>query len=98
MRSRYSAYVMQEIDYLTETTHPDKRSKNLKDEIMQSLKNTTYTSLTIHSTFQGTSVDKIGKVLFEATFSTGDQKHTHKEHSRFKRFKTKWCYYDGVTE
>lgn len=98
MRSRYSAYVMQEADYLVETTHPDKRSKNLKEEILHSFQSTIYTNLTIHSTFQGGPDDKTGKVLFEAAFSTGGQKHTHKEHSRFKRFKTKWCYYDGIIE
>ena len=98
MRSRYSAYALKQIDYLFETTHPDKRDDNFKTEMAAWANRAEFTKLEILSKRQGRSLDKIGKVEFIAYYHQfGEDKQMH-EISRFKRFKGKWHYFDGEIE
>ncbi|MDP4609653.1 MAG: YchJ family metal-binding protein [Opitutales bacterium] len=96
MRSRYAAYVMGAIDYLLQTTHPDKRAKDLKVAYQTTYETIQWVGLEIVSTFQGTPSDKTGKVEFKATYLQGGQTSVHHEHSRFKRHAGAWHYLDGV--
>jgi SEC-C motif-containing protein len=98
MRSRYRAYAKKEIDYIVETTHPDKREKNLKEILSSSLEDVAYTKLEVISTTAGSSSDKVGKVLFKAHYASHQKEFTHTELSRFKRYKKIWYYYDGEIE
>lgn len=95
MRSRYSAFVLGLVDYLVETTHPDNRAKNLKEEIAFTCKALVWTKLEILSLWQGGENDKVGKVLFRASFVEKDKVGVHEEHSRFKKFGKVWMYLDG---
>lgn len=95
MRSRYSAYVKKDIDYIIETTHPDKRPKNLKSELSTSIDDIIYTKLEVLSTSAGISGDKVGKVLFQASYIHNQKEYLHKEFSRFRLYKKRWYYYDG---
>lgn len=98
MRSRFSAYARQEIDYLYETTHPDKRSADFKIEMAAWAKRAEFTRLEILGKRQGRSLDKVGKVEFIAYYRQfGEEKQMH-EISRFRRFKGKWHYFDGAIE
>ena len=96
MRSRYSAYVLKQIDYLVDTTHPSQRTPHMKDEISRWANSVeAWMGLTIMSEFQGQSADKIGKVEFMATYELSSEAKTLHERSRFKRFEGHWTYLDG---
>ncbi len=95
MRSRYSAYARQNIAYLVETTHPDKREKMLAQQVADWAEQVEFIQLEVVKTLQGGAADRLGKVEFIAHFShQGERRRLH-EISRFKRFKSRWMYLDG---
>ncbi|YCM43130.1 YchJ family metal-binding protein [Verrucomicrobiaceae bacterium 227] len=94
MRSRYSAFFFRLVDYLVETTHPDKREKSLKRDLEDTVHHTNWQFLTIVSTSKGGKDDKTGKVEFIAKYYWDNEEQELQEHSRFKRFKGAWKYYD----
>jgi len=98
MRSRFSAYAKKEIDYLYETTHPDKRDDNFRAEMEAWANRAEFTRLEILGKKQGGALDKEGKVEFIAYYRQfGEDKQMH-EISRFKRHQKRWLYVDGVIE
>lgn len=96
MRSRYSAYFFRLVDYLVETTHPDKRDAGLKEEIQKSINDVNWQFLTIVDSSKGGINDKVGKVEFIAKCYVDGKPHELHELSRFKRYKGAWKYLDGV--
>ena len=94
MRSRYSAYFFRLIDYLVDTTHPDKKTPNMRQEIQATAEQANWKFLTILGTSKGQADDKTGKVEFVAEFYHNDTKHEHYERSRFRRYKGVWKYVD----
>jgi len=94
MRSRYSAYFFRLIDYLADTTHPDKKSPDIKKEIQATADQAMWKFLRILSTSKGQVGDKTGKVEFSAEFYHNDTLHKHYEKSRFRRYKGVWKYVD----
>ena len=94
MRSHYAAYVLGELEYLLETTHPSARHANLKDAYQSTHDSIRWIDLRILATFQGGAHDKTGKVEFEGTFLQGGQRTVHHEKSRFKRRSGNWYYLD----
>jgi SEC-C motif-containing protein len=96
MRSRYSAYVCKDVDYLYNTTHPIVRTKQLKSDIESWIKDAEWISLEILETKLGLEKDKIGKVEFLAEYKTNSQCHHHHELSSFKKHKNHWMYVDGT--
>lgn len=98
MRSRYAAYVLKQIDYLYETTHPTKRDADYRSEMAAWANRAEFTKLEILGKRQGHSLDKAGTVEFIAYYRQfGEEKQMH-EISRFKRFKGRWHYFDGKIE
>jgi len=95
MRSRYSAYVLGEIEYLVATTLPASRGPNLKADYQETQKSIEWIGLEVLQTSQGGEGDKIGKVEFRATYLQAGQKSIHHEYSRFRRHAGNWCYMDG---
>lgn len=95
MRSRYCAFVLGLVDYLVETTHPAHRTTDLKEEIIFTCKAIKWTKLEIVELWQGGVNDKVGKVLFRASFIQNNLSNVHEEKSRFKRFGKAWSYVDG---
>ena len=95
MRSRFSAYARKQIDYLYQTTHPDKRGGDFRVEMEAWANRAEFTKLEIIAKKQGRSLDKVGKVEFIAYYRQfGEEKQMH-EISRFKRHKGRWHYFDG---
>jgi len=95
MRSRYSAYFFRLVDYLVDTTHPDTKGPNLREEIQETIYDVNWSYLTILSSSKGGKGDKVGKVEFVATYYLNGEKYELEERSRFKRFKGRWKYLDG---
>ncbi len=94
MRSRYSAYFFGRIDYLVDTTHPDKKSPQTRAEIAALADEARWKFLTILSTSKGQAGDKTGKVEFVAQYYRGGVLLEHHEKSRFRRSRGLWKYVD----
>jgi len=90
MRSRYSAFVVANADYLFETTHISKLKGNSKDAYLKSAKNTKWLKLEIVSAGFDT-------VEFKAFYLNGKlQTEILHEKSNFKLENSKWYYVDGI--
>ncbi|MFF1720124.1 YchJ family protein [Streptomyces sviceus] len=86
MRSRYSAFVRLERNYLLRTWHPRTRPGSLDlDAGMR------WTGLEILETTDGSAFHGSGTVTFRASFKGGS---LH-ERSRFERVDGAWVYVDG---
>lgn len=95
MRSRYSAYALRLVDYLIDTTHPDKLKSSYRIKLMSTIYDIQWTQLLITKTTAGGKDAKSGKVVFEASYIEKDVEGVMRENSRFKRVAGKWYYYDG---
>jgi SEC-C motif-containing protein len=91
MRSRYSAFVVLEAEYLLRTWHPRTRPASL--ELDPDLE---WRRLDILSTRQGGPLDREGTVEFAAHFKNERERGVHRETSRFLRHDKRWYYLDGV--
>jgi len=91
MRSRYTAYVLENHDYLLETWHPATRpDKNaLGGTLLR------WIGLKIVHTDQGERQDASGFVEFIASYVHGSGGCSLHEQSRFVREDGRWLYMDG---
>jgi SEC-C motif domain protein len=108
MRSRYSAYVKGNIDYLIATLHPKSRQKDDRRILRLSIQTSRWLGLTILKTQKGQATDSTGKVEFVARYqSTQPQpaatpglptiapiEQLH-ERSKFVKQDGQWFYIDG---
>lgn len=94
MRSRYSAYVKAEIDYLYETTHPDHRKGYDHEGTRQWAENSQWDGLEIVSS-RGGEGDTLGEVEFIATYRDGETTHSHHELGKFRKLDGRWLFVDG---
>lgn len=97
MRSRYTAYVKQAINYVAETHDPAKPDDFDRAAAQQWSESTEWLSLEIKATEDGKPTDETGVVEFVARFKTNGQELTHHEVSKFRRADEKWYYVDGQT-
>nr|WP_202438241.1 YchJ family protein [Dickeya fangzhongdai] len=98
MRSRYSAYVKQDVDYLVATWHPDCHAENWRADIAASCADTHWLGLRILDVAPGKTADE-GYVEFAASYSTTEhpaRRVLMRERSRFLRYRDRWYYVDGV--
>ncbi|MBP2849663.1 YchJ family protein [Dickeya oryzae] len=98
MRSRYTAYVKQDVDYLVATWHPDCHAENWRTDIAASCADTHWLGLRILDVTPGKTADE-GYVEFAASYSTTghpDSRVLMRERSRFLRCHDRWYYVDGV--
>ena len=93
MRSRYTAYVAGDIEYLLATWHPNTRPSSL--ELPTDLK---WQGLKIKSTTKGLQNDTSGTVEFVAVSKTGGRAQRLSEDSRFVFEDGLWFYVDGDVE
>lgn len=98
MRSRYTAFALGAIDYLIDTTAPEKRAPDDADLLAEQVKYTVWTGLKILSTESGSRSDEKGMVEFEASFEADDQNGTLYEKSNFRKEAGHWLYVDGEVE
>jgi len=87
MRSRYSAYVMKEIDYLLFSLHPDHRSEFNEETTRAWAERSAWHKLEVIETVGGGLDDSEGTVDFIATFTDNGTKHEHHELA--------WCMVSG---
>ncbi|HUS27112.1 MAG TPA: YchJ family metal-binding protein [Kofleriaceae bacterium] len=95
MRSRYTAFVRGEIDYLIETHDEATRAAVDKKALAQWSKDTLWMGLEIVATEAGGEEDETGIVEFIARGVTNGQPFAQRERSRFRRAFGRWVYTDG---
>lgn len=96
MRSRYSAFVLHDIDYLLASWHPDCHMDQQRRSVEESFADTEWLGLRVIGTQPGKNADE-GFVEFQARYripSTRQNAALH-ERSRFLRRGNRWYYVDG---
>jgi len=95
MRSRYSAYVKHEIDYIINTCvnrgDKDIDYKSTRDWSEKSK----WLGLKIISAEKGSLTDTEGTVEFEAVYEKDGLRDVHHEIGKFKKEKDEWLYAEG---
>lgn len=87
MRSRYVAYVEQNVSYLKDTTAPEKRSQFNEEKVLQWSKSEWLGLKVIESK------DKI--VEFMARYKSNGDTFSHHEVSKFRQIGDRWYYVNG---
>ena len=85
MRSRYSAYVKEDVDYLVRTTHPKSRTADLATSIRSWMDQVQWMRLLVMK------VDK-RTVEFVAEYIAQGKPRQHRERSLFEKVKGEWFY------
>jgi len=92
MRSRYCAFVKQDIDYLINTLHPGQRRADDRQALQQTCQTTQWLGLKIIKT---QSYDHQAEVEFVAFYEDKPTGQLH-ERSRFIYQDNQWFYLDGL--
>jgi SEC-C motif-containing protein len=91
MRSRYSAYAMQDAGYLLRTWYPSTRPTELRFEPQQR-----WTRLEILDRTGGGLLEEAGTVEFRAHYELAGRVGVMHERSRFVRHDGRWTYLGGI--
>lgn len=92
MRSRYSAYVTANIQYILDTHHSLSRPNKEKQSILSWTKSVKWLGLKVHSTKQGLIHHNQGYVHFSALFIENGSIDKIEENSFFIKELGKWYY------
>ncbi|WP_346825274.1 YchJ family protein [Serratia inhibens] len=97
MRSRFTAYVKHNVDYLIATWHPDCQAGEWRKSIVDSFKGTEWLGLTVVEEREGQDAGE-GFVEFIARFvdTVSDERKAMHERSRFLQLDQRWYYIDGT--
>jgi SEC-C motif-containing protein len=95
MRSRYTAYTLQDIDYLESTLHGAELRDFDKDATAKWARDSTWLGLEIVNTSAGSSDDKDGTVEFKARYERDGVVQEHHEVSLFRKVDGRWLYSGG---
>jgi len=95
MRARYSAYVMEQVQFVLDTTHPSQRDQYTENGIRRWSRNSEWIGLTILGTEAGTPEDENGTVEFVAEYFEKGRRQRHHEIAQFRREEGIWYFYDG---
>lgn len=92
MRSRYSAYTLNNIKYIAETTVPNQQALLDLSVLRQWAQTTQWLGLEVIK-YQSLSKQH-SKVEFNAFFATAEGKQAHHEHSLFVNIANRWYFVD----
>lgn len=95
MRSRYSAYVKVEMDYLFDTTHPDHRKGYDHKGTRTWAENSQWEGLEILDTRAGGPGDTDGDVEFIAKYRDKGLRRQYHELAHFKKTGDRWYFTEG---
>ncbi len=96
MRSRYSAYVSGDIDYIIETCLPEGRETIDREQTRRWSEESQWKGLQIVDKIAGGPDDTEGTVEFIATYITRGLKDSHRERALFKKEDGRWFYDTGT--
>lgn len=95
MRSRYTAFVLQNAAYLVASWHPTRRYPELESELSEGFGRTKWLGLTVFEQGQGKEENE-AYVSFVARFQENDHLAAIIERSRFLKENDQWYYVDGI--
>ncbi len=95
MRSRYSAYVLADINYILNTHHPLTRPTNERSSILAWTKSVKWKGLEVIHTQKGGLDDVEGYVEFKASFTENGKADRIHENSYFRKENGQWYYLSG---
>lgn len=96
MRSRYSAYVVVDVEYLLRSTHPSTRKYYNAESIRQWAETSKWQKLEIEAVVGGGAKDKQGIVEFKGYYLDMNQNlQIHHERSNFLKELGKWFFVSG---
>ncbi|MDB4958226.1 MAG: motif domain protein [Myxococcales bacterium] len=95
MRSRYTAYVRGEIDYLLTTHDASSRASVDREAIARWSRETQWLGLEIRDVRDGGELDERGVVEFIARGVTAGRPFAQHERSQFRKHDGAWFYVDG---
>lgn len=96
MRSRFTAYVLDKIQYVQDTWDASTRPKPEKTHFAE--ENIDWQRLEIIDTKKGGITDSKGIVEFKAFYQNNDEEYMLHEISRFAKTNGRWFYVDGVVK
>jgi SEC-C motif-containing protein len=96
MRSRYSAFVAAQTDYIFETTHPEHRDGYDHKTTREWAGKAVWEGLRVVAAKSGGPDDETGEVEFIVNYVEDGLRHFHHELAAFKRFEGKWYFVDGA--
>jgi SEC-C motif-containing protein len=97
MRSRYTAYVVNQVDYIAATDHPARRNEFDRKAAEAWATKSEWLGLEVKDVVAGGANDQRGEVEFIARFKLAGKEHQHRERSTFEKADGRWCYVDGTT-
>lgn len=95
MRSRYSAYVKENIEYVDKTHHPDFGQDFDKEEALKWAQESDWQGLEILKAQDGLAKDESGVVEFRAKYKNAGKDAIHHEVANFKKQQGNWYYTEG---
>jgi SEC-C motif-containing protein len=95
MRSRYSAFAVEAIDYLEESLLPGTRGDFDRQSVVDWSRSSKWTGLDILATEAGGPDDREGVVEFAARFQIDGDDRVHQETARFSKKDGRWYYVEG---
>ena len=96
MRSRYTAHVVGEVDYIMETLHPMQKVQQNRSAVAHWAKHTQWAGLQVIATTAGGPADSQGTVEFKAFYIEKGKRVFHHELSTFTKVGGRWLYHSGV--
>jgi SEC-C motif-containing protein len=95
MRSRYTAHVRGDVDYILATFDSSTRGRVDRAEVGRWARESEWLGLEVLATERGGATDEEGVVEFRARYRSGGAIVVHHERSRFRRHDGRWYYVDG---
>ena len=95
MRSRYSAFVVGNVDYVLKTHDPATKNEISEDDVREWAENSVWEGLNILATEKGLEGDSTGKVEFVAHYHTRGKDESHHELSEFVKKDDQWFFHQG---
>jgi len=98
MRSRFTAYILNDAEYIIKTTHRDNQDytsniESWKKDIINFSDDTDFVKLEIFESIEG---KEESFVKFRATLQQDNLDASFNENSRFLKIDNKWLYVDGT--
>ncbi|MBK4713908.1 MULTISPECIES: YchJ family protein [Tenebrionibacter/Tenebrionicola group] len=94
MRSRYTAFVVHDVEWLINSWHPSCEAEKLRDSIIAGFSTTRWLGLTIFE--DAPERDEEGFVSFIARYEENGKPGAIIERSRFLKEQGQWYYIDGT--
>jgi len=95
MRSRYTAFVRRDFDYLYRTVASEQRKDGYVAELERSVDDAKWLGLEVRAAKDGGPADETGTVEYVARLEFKGRKHALHELSSFRREEGAWVYVDG---